>query len=88
MTIKAIETCVERFLIIDQPEVLAISGQWDLGQRVRLQFRELSDGSDKNERIGANVEEALRTIGRKSKINKERVLRKYGISIDARSEED
>ena len=88
MTIAAIERCFKRFLTTDQAVVLAISGKWDLGQRVRLQFRELSDGSDKNERIGANVEEALRIIGRKSKINEIRVLRKYGISIDDRSGED
>lgn len=56
--------------------------------RVGLQFREWSDGGDKKERIGTNVEEALRIIGRKSKINEIRVLRKYGISIDDRSGED
>jgi hypothetical protein len=49
--------------------------------RVGLKFREWADGDERREAIGKNVEEALRTIGRRSRLNRRRV-RKFGVIIE------
>lgn len=50
--------------------------------RVGLKFKKWSNDNDVRKRIGQNVEDALRAIGKRSGLNKCRV-RKFGVMIDS-----
>jgi hypothetical protein len=52
-----------------------------------LEFRRISNASDDMRRVVSLMEEALRMVGRKSRLNELRV-KKYGVSIDRGQEEE